>query len=93
MDTGEIICLESRSNYTCVHLSDKSLVISRTLKEFEAQLCPGHPYFMRVHHSFMINSNKVQRFFKGEDLIMMTNEQRVPLAKSRRAAFLERLSL
>jgi two-component system, LytTR family, response regulator len=94
VDTSDIVCLESRSNYTCVHLADaRSIVISRTLKEFEGQLCMEHPYFMRVHHSFIINSNKIQRFIKGDDLIIMANDQKVPLAKSRRASFLEWLDL
>jgi two-component system LytT family response regulator len=86
VDVNEIVCLESSSNYTTIYLTEKSILASKTLKEFEFQLCVNESNFMRVHHSYIINLNKVSRFLKMSDQIVMVNEQKVPVSKSRKGA-------
>jgi len=83
-----IVFLESRSNYTNTYLSDgRSILTPKTLGEFEAQLCQAGSNFMRVHNSFIINLQKIVRYTKDDDIILMTQDQRIPLAKSRREQF------
>jgi two-component system LytT family response regulator len=94
IDVNDIIFFESRSNYTCIYLVEsKNILTSKTLKEFEIQLCIDDKSFVRVHHSYIINLNKVQRFVKNEELIVMVDNQKVPLAKSRKQEFFKWLNV
>lgn len=86
LNAAEIIFLESRSNYTYIHLSDLRVVItSKTLKDFEDPLCTDHN-FMRVHKSFVINLNKISRYIKTQHIIMVS-DHKIPLGKSRKENF------
>lgn len=93
IDPTEILYFESKSNYTFVYLADaESILTPKTLRDFEAQLC-GNLNFMRVHHSFIINLHKVVRYLKEEECIVMPNQQKIPLSKSRKVPFLKWLQL
>lgn len=93
INATEIICLESKSNYTKVYLLDGRAILSpRTLGDFDKQLCHANSKFMRVHHSFVINLEKVLRYLKESDVLIMINNQKIPLARSRRNAFFKWLT-
>jgi two-component system LytT family response regulator len=93
LDPQDILLFESVSNYTRITLNDREILASKTLKEFDQQLCTENSDFMRVHHSFIVNLNKVSRFLKNSDTIVMRNDARVPLAKSRKDAFFKWLKV
>lgn len=85
---SEIIHCESYKNYTTIVLCNGKHTISKSLKEVEAKL-PVHTFY-RVHHSHLINVNyldKVQKSDGGE--IILKNNARIPLAKSRKKEFLD----
>lgn len=87
IDINDIVFLESQSNYTKIALkNNREILSSKTLKEFETQLCTEHS-FMRIHHSFIINLKRVSRYLKTEELVVMDDEQKIPLAKSRKDDF------
>jgi DNA-binding LytR/AlgR family response regulator len=48
---------------------------------------------MRVHHSFIINLQKVTRYLKEQQAIVMVNNKEIPLAKSRKELFFNWLSI
>jgi DNA-binding LytR/AlgR family response regulator len=48
---------------------------------------------MRIHNSYIINLQKVARYIKSTEDVVMTNEQKVPLAKSKKDDFVKWLSL
>jgi len=88
VELDEIIYLESKSNYTRLHLSNgKTIITSKTLKEFEDQLCIASSPFMRVHKSYIINLKKVTRYVKSEDVILLDDKLKVPLSRSKKDAF------
>jgi two-component system LytT family response regulator len=90
IDVDSIISLESKSNYTQISLTDgREITSSKTLKDFDEQLCTDGSNFMRVHHSFIINLHKVQRFLKKKEDIIMINDQVIPVAKSRKDDFMK----
>jgi two-component system LytT family response regulator len=92
IDLPDIIYFESMSNYTQICLYDAQTVLSsKTLREFDQQVCAYG--FMRVHNSYIVNLRKVSRYIKEQETIVMVNEQKIPLAKSRRDAFFEWLHL
>lgn len=94
IDVSEIICLVSESNYTTLYLQEnRNITSAKTLKEFEGQLCSDNSTFMRVHQSYIINLNKVVRFLKSEDIIVLTGDIKAPLAKSKRDTFFEWLKI
>ncbi len=88
VDPAQILIMESSSNYTRIHLEKHQILTTKILKDFETQLCAGDTNFMRVHNSFIINLHQVVRLVKHSDIIVMSNEQKIPLAKSRRKVFL-----
>lgn len=84
-----IIQCESDSNYTYVFLKNgKKFVVSRTLKEIE-ELLEGH-YFLRVHHSHLINLNEIVRYIRGEGgYVVMSDNTSINVSRSRKEALLK----
>ena len=86
-----IISCESDSNYTIVMLKNKQkLVVSRTLKDIEEML---EDYtFVRVHHSYLINLNEVNKYVKGEGgYLVMSDGSAVDVSRSRKESLLKKL--
>jgi len=94
IDVNEIVCLESQSNYTKIYLIDsRTLLTSKTLKEFEIQLCTPESSFMRVHHSFIVNLKKVSKYLKNSERIVINDDLQIPVAKSRKDVFFKWLNI
>lgn len=85
----DIIYLEASVNYTLIYLQDQhKLTASRTLKEFE-ELLPADN-FIRIHHSFIININCVEKYIRGEGgQVVLTNNARLDVAKRKKHEFLK----
>lgn len=61
----DIVRCQAESNYTHVYLKDgETLIISRSLKEFEEML-PKH-IFYRIHKSHLVNLNFLKKFVKHD---------------------------
>lgn len=85
----DIVRCESDSNYTTVFLiGNKKLVISKTLKEITELI--DHPDFFRVHHSHLINLNKVQKYIRGSGgHVIMEDNATVSVARNKKDEFLQ----
>lgn len=69
----QIISCESDSNYTILLLKNKKrLTVSATLKEIEESL--GDHSFARVHRSYLVNLNEVEKYVKGEGGYLMMSD-------------------
>lgn len=89
INVNDIIRCESSGQYTEFYIEDaKRIVISKSLKEYEALLEPFG--FIRPHHSHLININKILRFDKvnGGSLIMETLEE-IPVSHRKKAQILQ----
>jgi two-component system LytT family response regulator len=65
IEVSEITYCKSESNYTRFNFGDgKSLVVSKTLKEFESILLENN--FFRIHRSYIINLNCIAKYNKGK---------------------------
>ncbi|HLG38912.1 MAG TPA: response regulator transcription factor, partial [Chitinophagaceae bacterium] len=86
-----IISCSSDSNYTVFLLKNKQKIIaSRTLKEIEEML--EEYSFLRVHHSYMVNLNEVDKYIKGEGgYLVMSDESSVDVSRSRKEMLLKKL--
>ncbi len=94
-DQDDIIRVEARSNYSLVVFKDKrQMLISKTLKEFEKQLClPNNSAFIRVHQSHIINIQHCIRYKREEGgLIEMLDEAQVSLSIQKKDEFLKRIN-
>jgi len=85
-----IIRCEADDNYTHLFLKDKSRITAcRTLKEVEEQL-QDFSYFLRVHHSWLINMNEVTKYVRGEGgYVIMSDGSTVNVSRSRKEALLK----
>jgi two-component system LytT family response regulator len=92
VEIDQIIYLEAKSNYTEVYLKDQpKITISKTLKDCEEVLSPA--VFIRIHHSYMINRNHIQKYIKGEGgQVIMSNGQALDVARRRKEEFMRQIS-
>jgi two-component system LytT family response regulator len=88
-DISDIIHLEASSNYTTLHFRNHaSLIVSKTLKEFE-ELLPADIFF-RPHHSHLINLNYIRHYIKGDGgQVEMQNGNLVDISRRKKESFLK----
>jgi len=86
---NDISCCESDGKYTIIYLMDGiKVMVSTTLKFYQDLL--GEYGFFRVHKSFLINLEHMQRFEKAEGgYIVLSNNLRIPVASRKREELLE----
>jgi two-component system, LytTR family, response regulator len=91
VSTADILYCEAESNYTTVVLKSKKILVSKTLKEIDEAL--SGPDFYRIHHSFLINLNHVQKFVRGDGgYVMMNDGKSVSISRSKRQEFMDMFS-
>lgn len=74
INIDDIHYCEADDNYTHIHLKNKSkITASRTLKDIQV-LFSDYPYFMRIHHSFLINVKEVAQYVRGEGGHVIMND-------------------
>ena len=86
----EILFCEARDNYTSLTLNNQKKVIAcRMLKEVEEQL-NDFPFFVRVHHSYIVNIKEVSKYVRGEGgYLIMSDESAVNVSRSRKEELLK----
>lgn len=90
---GDIIKLESESNYTVLYLeNNKKIVASKTLSIFEEMLESLN--FMRVHRSFVINLTKIKNIEHdaGNYLAKMSDNTKVEISRRKKKEFFEKIA-
>jgi len=91
LDRDDVIMLKSDKSYTTIFLiDDKTILVSKTLKEVEKKF--AFPEFFRVHNSFLVNINHVKEYLKslGGELIM-SNGMSASISRNKKTELLERL--
>lgn len=78
LEYEKIVYLKANSNYTDVYYDDKKHTIYGTLGSLESKLETSK--FMRIHRSFVVNLDHVQKGISNDRLIM-SNEHEVPIGK------------
>lgn len=83
-DISDIIRCESTDNYTKFYIKDsKSVLISKTLKEYE-ELLKEHN-FERIHQSHLINLNYLKSYIKKDGgYVIMTDGSNLPISQRKR---------
>lgn len=85
---SDILYCMADSVYTNFYLQDgKKIIISKPLKEYEALLEPIG--FIRTHHSYLVNSEKITRFDKTDGgMLILEGELNVPLSQRKKETVL-----
>ncbi|MBO9203033.1 MULTISPECIES: LytR/AlgR family response regulator transcription factor [Niastella] len=86
-----VIFCKAESNYTILVLKNKQrITASRTLKEVEAML-EDHS-FARVHNSWVVNLNEVEKYVKGEGgYLIMSDGSTIDVSRNRKEMMLKKL--
>lgn len=88
---SDIVRLESSSNYTTFHLDgQKSLLASKTLKEFDNMLTGYN--FQRIHKSHLVNMNFVKRYVQTDGgYLILEDGSKIPVANRKKEQLLNTL--
>lgn len=90
LKSDEIIYCESDGNYCSIFLeNNRTLFITRKLKEVFS-LLPEDTFF-RVHNSFVVNLNKVREYLKSDGYIVLCNDKKIPVSRSKKSSFLDKV--
>jgi two-component system LytT family response regulator len=81
---NDISRCESSSNYTQFFLiTGKTMLASKTLKEFDGMLSPYN--FERIHKSHLINMNYVKKYVQSDGgYVIMEDGSRIPVANRKK---------
>ncbi len=90
---ADIVICEARRNYTeCVMATGETLLVCRTLKEFE-ELLAEHAFF-RIHHSHIINLQHLRRYVRGKGgYVVMSSGRECEVSVRRKEEFIARLGM
>ncbi len=93
IETNHILYCNSDGCYTEVMLQNgQKVILSKSLKELEDVL-PREAFF-RIHHSHLINLTHIKRYVRGAGgEVIMNNNRSLPVARSKKEAFMEVLGV
>jgi two-component system, LytTR family, response regulator len=87
----DIIRCGSDDNYSFIWLKNgKKLLVTRSLKEMEEML--EYHSFLRVHRSYIVNLNEIEKYVKGEGgYVVMSDGSSVDVARNKKEFLLKKL--
>lgn len=85
----DILFCKSNNSYTTFYLTNHDpIVVSRNLKEFEAELIQFH--FFRTHQSYLANLNHILKIDKSNGFsLILTNNSCVPISARKKKSLLQ----
>jgi two-component system, LytTR family, response regulator len=91
VEMRNILYCKADGSYTHIYFQDRNpIMISKSLKDIEQQL--KHRRFFRVHHSYIVNLQKIARFVKQDGgYIVMSNGDHVKISRQKKDSFLKRI--
>lgn len=88
---NDIVYCQTSGSYTTFHLiSDREIIVSKPLKNYEDLLTL--PDFFRIHQSYMVNLNFVDTYLK-EGTVILKNKIELPVAQRKKDEFLKLIRL
>lgn len=87
LEVGDILYCSADDNYTEIHLPQKKILVSKTLKYFEEALA-AYP-FVRIHKSYLVNVGEVVRYKRGKGgSVVLSNGKELSVSASKKAELL-----
>lgn len=95
VSSDELVYLEAKSNQCIVFLkNDTQLLVNRTLKQYEEQLCNQEQQFIRLHHSYIVNMTFATRYNREQGgVLVMSNGKVIPVSKQKKDALFQLLKI
>lgn len=91
VELQEIVYCHSDAGYTRFYLSNgKRLLTSKYLKEYEDLL--HEPVFLRVHQSYLVNNQFIDRYRKENNELVLRNGAVIPVATRRKEMLIRYLN-
>ena len=73
--------------YSLIHLQkNKKFIVAKKLSYYE-NLLRDNTQFVRIHRSWIINTDKIVMYSKKEKLVILKDNIKVPLSKSYKDKF------
>ncbi|MEO8569860.1 MAG: LytTR family DNA-binding domain-containing protein [Ginsengibacter sp.] len=87
-----ILHIESKSNYSKIYLPEnKTLMVSKILKDFEEMLVPYN--FYRIHNSHLINLNYIKKYMRSKGgHVMLQDGTLIDISRRKKEEFLKMIS-
>lgn len=83
LDVADIYYGKADDNYTEIHLENKKILVSKTLKYFEEALSEFP--FARIHKTFLVNINKIVKYRKGKGgSVVLSNGKELLVSAARK---------
>lgn len=90
LDPDEVIYCESEGSYSYIYTVDGGKVlVSKRLKLLDNLFSKSR--FYRIHHSFLINLEKVKSYEKSTGKVKLTDGISLPVSRLKKAGFIESL--
>ena len=83
LDVADILYGKADDNYTEIHLENKKILVSKTLKYFEEALSEFP--FARIHKTYLVNVNKIVKYRKGKGgSVVLSNGRELLVSAARK---------
>lgn len=83
VNIDEIIRCKADNTYTTFHLTNETIIISKSLKEYTDLLTPYG--FIRTHQSHLINTKYIKSWLKEDGgTILLENGKKIPVSRQKR---------
>jgi len=91
IDVADIIYCKSDNSYTTFYIEgQKTILVSKSLKEYESIL--ESQSFLRPHQSFLVNLNFIQKVDKSDGgFLILKNGTEIPVSSRRKALLMQML--
>ncbi len=87
LNVSDILYCKADDNYTEIHLVNKKILVSKTLKYFEEALAAFS--FARIHKSYLVNVNEVVKYRKGKGgSVVISNGKELLVSASKKRQLL-----
>lgn len=90
---NDIIYLQGDGNYTIIQLANNKIHVAKTLKDYEEILCNSDSPFMRVHKTYIVNTNFILNVSHGENnTILLKNNSNLEISRRKKQELFEKLN-
>lgn len=87
LNVEDVLCIEADRMYSVLHtVKNKKYLVAKKLSYYEGVLCDD-TNFIRLHRSWIVNLNKVNRYSKRDKEVILETEFKVPVSKSNKENF------
>lgn len=87
---SDIDHIEVEGKYSNVHTTEGRYLVQRSLRDLESELPAS---FCRIHRNYLVNLSRIKRVDMSYMEVELSNQKILPVSKTFRTAFLDRLQI